>query len=137
MSELSILEYSSDISTQEAPPPLPVGEYNATIESVEQKTSQTSGKDYLSVGVRVSVDDFPADFDPENYPDGLLLSYNRLVVEDTARARYNMRKWCESIGAKMGKQVDPSEWIGLNVKIGVKHDTYEGEPRAQIAKIGA
>lgn len=137
MSEVSILEYSADISSAEAPPPLPAGEYPAVIESVQQKTSQTSGNEYLAITLNVNPDDYPADFDSENYPDGVKLSYNRLVVEDTARARYNMRKWCEAIGAKMGKQVDPSEWLGLQCKVGIKHDTYEGEPRAQIAKIGA
>lgn len=136
MSEVSILEYSSDISTAEAPPPLPVGEYTATIEKIEQKTSQTSGNEYLAISLRVSPDDYPADFDAESNPDGVILSYNRLVVEDTARARYNMRKWCESIGAKTGRQIDPTEWVGLNVKVGIKHDTYEGMPRAQIAKVG-
>lgn len=138
MSELGILEYASDISTAEAPPPLPVGEYPATIEKVEQKTSTTSGNDYLSVTSRISKDDFPADFDAEGvYDEGIVLTYNRLVIEDNARARYNMRKWCEAIGAKMGKQIDPNEWIGLTFKAGVKHSSYEGQTRAEIAKVSA
>lgn len=137
MSEVSILEYSSDISTQEAPPPLPAGDYPFTVDSVETATSQTSGNEYLKIVLHISADDFPADFDAESYPDGVKLNYNRLVVEDTARARYNMRKWCEAIGAKMGKQVDPSEWIGLSGRVGVTHQVYEGEPRAQASKIVA
>lgn len=137
MSEVSILEYSSDISGAEAPPPIPAGEYPATIESVVQKTSQTSGNEYLSVTLAISPDDFPADFDAESYPDGVKLSYNRLVVEDTARARYGMRKFCEAIGAKMGKQIDPAEWLGLSCSVGIKHDMYEGESRAQIASLKA
>jgi len=137
MSDLPILEYSSDITSAEAPPPLKVGEYPAVIEAITQKQSQTSGKDYLSVDLRISPDDFPADFDPnkELYPEGVVLQYNRLVVEDTARSRYNMRKFCEAIGAKMGKRVDPSEWIGLACKVGIKHERYEGEPRAQIGAL--
>lgn len=138
MAEVSILEYGQDIATAEAPPPLPAGEYPATVETVEQKTSQTSGKDYIGVTLRVARDNFPADFDQDGaFEDGVVLSYNRLAMEDNARARYGMRKWCEAIGAKMGKQVDPSEWIGLSCKVKIKHDTWEGEKRAQISGISS
>lgn len=139
MSDLPIMEYSSDIATAEAPPPLPVGDYPATTETVTQKTSTTTAKDYLCVELRISPDDYPADFDPnrEMYPEGVTLQYNRLMVEDTARSRYNMRKFCEAVGAKMGKRVDPSEWIGLVCKVGIKHERYEGEPRAQIGALKA
>ena len=138
MAEVSILEYGQVISSAEAPPPLPASEYPATIESVEPKTSQTSGKEYLGVLLRVSRDNFPADFDQEGaFEDGVVLSYNRLSMEDNARARYAMRKWCEAIGAKMGKQIDPSEWIGLTCTVKIKHDTWEGETRAQIAGVSA
>ena len=65
------------------------------------------------------------------------LQYNRLSPEDNAKSRYGMRKWCEAIGAKMGKQVDPSEWLGMNCKVGVKHDSWEGEERAQIAGVSS
>jgi len=139
MSEVSILEYSSDVSSAEAPPPLPVGDYPAVIDSVEQKISNTTGKEYLSVALKISPDDYPADFDQdrEMFPEGVTLNYNRLMVEDTARSRYNMRKWCETIGAKAGKRVDPTEWLGLSCKVGVKHEKYEGEDRAQIGKVSA
>lgn len=136
MSEVGILEYSEDISQAEAPPPLPVGEYPATIEAVEQKTSNTTGNEYLAVTLAVSPDDYPADFDADAYPDGVKLSYNRLLVEDTPRARYRMRKWCEAIGAKMSKNIDPTEWLGMATTVGIKHEEFEGEKRAQIAKVG-
>ena len=137
MSELNILEYSSDISSAEAPPPLPVGEYPATIESVEAKTSATTGNDYLSVSFRIASDDFPADFDGSMYDNGLMLAYNRLVIDDNPRARYAMRKFCEAIGAKTGKQIDPNSFIGLNAKVKITHQSYEGEQRAQIAGLAA
>ena len=64
---------------------------------------------------------------------GIDLTYNRLTIQDNARARYNMRKFCEAIGAKMGKKIDPSDWIGMSVKVAVTHQKYEGENRAQIS----
>lgn len=139
MSEVSILEYSQDISQQEAPPPLPANEYLASVEAVEVKTSATSGNDYLAVQMKIARDQFPPDFDAnsELYPEGITLTYNRLVIADTANHRYRMRKFCEALGAKMGKQVDPSEWIGLTCKVGIKNSKWEGEDRAEIAKISA
>lgn len=133
--ELSIIEYSEDISKAEAPEPLPVRQYPATIDKVAVKTSQTSGNEYLAVTFRISADDYPADYDAESAPEGTVLSYNRLVVEDTARARFNMRQFCEAIGAKMSKKIDPSEWLGLSATLDVGHDEYEGVKRAQIKKV--
>lgn len=139
MSEVSILEYSQDISNQEAPPPLPANEYLASIEAVEAKMSATSGNDYLAVSFKIPRDQFPADFDAnaELYPEGITLTYNRLVVADTANHRYRMRKFCEAIGSKMGKQVDPTTWLGLTAKVGIKVGKWEGEDRAEIAKVSA
>lgn len=135
VTEVSILEYAEDISNAEAPPPIPVGEYPFTVESVTQKISATSGNEYLGVVLRIDPNDYPADFDADSFPDGVTLGYNRLIVEDNARARYNMRKWCEAIGAKMGKKIDPTDWIGMTGKVSVTHQDYEGEPRAQASRV--
>lgn len=137
MAEVGIIEFSQDISEQEAPPPLPIGEYPATVETLEQRTSPNTGKDYLAVNLVVSPDDYPADFDPdrENYPNGVTVTYNRLGIEDTARNRYNMRKFCEALGAPMGKSVDPNEWIGMQLKVHIAHRPWEGEDRPNIKGI--
>lgn len=137
MAEVSILEFSQDISEAEAPPPLPVGEYNATVEAIDTRTSNTTGRDYLSISLRVSPDDFPPDFDATSYPEGVILNYNRLGVEDNARNRYNMRKWCEALQAPMGKQVDPNDWVGLSCRVGIIHRPWEGEDRPNINKVTA
>jgi Protein of unknown function (DUF669) len=135
MADLGILEFSTDIAEAEAPPPLPIGEYNATVESLEPRVSNTSGRDYLGVTVRISPDDFPPDFDGSAYPDGVQLRYNRLFTEDNARNRYTMRKWCEALGAPMGKQIDPNDWIGMSLRIGISHRKWEDEDQANISKI--
>ena len=137
MADVSIIEFSSDIATAEAPPPLPIGEYPATVESVTTAISNTSGKEYLAINVRISPDDFPADFDGESYPDGVLMNYNRLTTSDDARNKYRMRKWCEAIGASMGKQVDPNDWVGMSLRVGVVHRKWEEEDRPNIGKISS
>lgn len=133
--EISILEYSEDVSKAEAPAPLPVRQYPGTIEKAEVKTSATSGNQYVSVTFRISADDFPADFDATGYDDGVILSFNRIPVDDSPRSRYRMRQFCEAIGAKASKKIDLGEWIGLTATLDVEHNTYEGETRAQIKKV--
>lgn len=137
MADVSIIEFSEDISEAEAPQPLPIGEYLATVEAVDVRTSNTSGREYISATLRVSPDEFPPDFDAAAYPDGVMLNYNRLGLEDNSRNRYNMRKWCEALGAPMGKQVDPSEWIGMTCRVGIVHRSWEGEDRPNINKIAS
>ena len=135
MADIGILEFSQDIGEAEAPPPLPVGEYTATVEGLEKKVSNTSGREYLGVIVRISPDDFPADFDGSLYPDGVQLNYNRLFLDDNPRNRYTMRKWCEALGAPMGKQIDPNDWIGMTLRVGISHRKWEDEDRPNIQKI--
>ena len=132
----TILEYSEDIADAEALEPLPVGEYPATVETVEIKTSNTSGRDYLAIGLRVARDDLPPDFDEEmSYPDGVMLNYNRLIAEDTTRARYAMKKFCMAIGAEMGKQIDASQFVGLSCRVSITHRSWEGELQPNISRI--
>ena len=133
---MSIIQFSEDITNAEAPAPLPVGEYTAEIRAAEAKVSANSGNTYMAIQFFIPADQYPADFD-EGDPDGITLTYNRLVVEDNAKGRHRMRKFCESIGAKTGREVNPSDWIGLTATVSVKHGTWEGETRAEIDRVVA
>ena len=132
--QVSIIEFSEDIAQQQAPVPLPARSYPAIVRTVEAKTSQ-KGNRYASVGFFVAPEAYPADYPTEEAPDGTTLYYQRLSLEDTAPSRYRLRKFCEAIGAPMSKRVDLNEWINLTATINVKHDTYQGETRAQIESV--
>jgi len=132
----SILSFSEDISKAEAPPVLPAGEYTAEIRSVERKTSQNSGNNYLAIQFYVPSDQYPADY-VDGDPDGMSMTYNRLVVEDDAKSRHRVRKFCEAIGAKMGRELNVADWVGLTATVSVKIGSWEGEDRAEIDKVVA
>jgi hypothetical protein len=134
MSE-SILSFSEDISNAEAPAPLPAGEYTAEIRNAEVKISQKGNK-YAAVQFYVPADQYPADF-VDGDPDGITLTYNRVVLEDTVQARHRIRKFCESIGAKTGREINLNDWVGLTATISVKVGEWEGEPRAEIDRVVA
>jgi uncharacterized protein DUF669 len=129
----SLMEFSSDLSTAEAPPPLPVGEYPASIVKAEIKDS-AKGNKYLALMFRIEPESYPADFIDGN-PEGETLSYNRVVLQDNPQGRYRMRKFLESVGGTLSTRVDPNELMGLTATVGIVHGKWEGETRAEIAKV--
>lgn len=131
----SIVEYSEDVSEAEAPEVLPSGTYEAEIRGVTAKIGTSSGKKYAAVDFYIPVDQFPADYPVENNPDGLTVTYRMVSLEDNPRARYRMRKFCEAIGAKPGRQIDLNEWVGLTCRVDVSKEQFEGMDREIIAKV--
>lgn len=132
----SIVEYSEDVSEQEAPEPLPVGNYEGVIKSVENKKSKKDNL-YADVVFHIGIDQFPADYAVENNPEGCSIHYRTVSLEDTAKARYGVRRFLEAIGAKGGKKIDTSEWVGLAAKVNVAHGEWEGQKREEIKSVTA
>lgn len=133
---VSIVEFSEDIGEQEAPEPLPSGEYTATIQGAEVRESQRGTK-YAQVAFHVAPEEFPADYPAENNPDGLLCYYRRVSLEDNPRSRYGTRKFCEAIGAPMSNRLDLNEWVGLTAIVNIDHSEYEGVTREEISRVTA
>lgn len=135
----TIVEYSEDIDEAEKPQPLPKAEYEAVIKTAVPKLSKSSGKKYAETVFYIGTDQFPADYPVENAPDGVSIPYRMVSLEDTPKGRWQVRSFCEAIGAKPPKrQVDTSEWIGLVAKVGVDHEKgLDGLPREVITKVSA
>jgi hypothetical protein len=132
---VTIVEFSSDISEAEAPEPLPVGQYNATIRAAEVKVSTNSGNRYAAVSFHIAPDEYPADYPTDIAPDGKVIIHRRLVMEDDARSKFNVRKFCEAIGAPMSKKIDVGDWVGLEARITIAHGTWEGMVREEIERV--
>jgi hypothetical protein len=132
----SILEFSEDITNAEPPPPLPVGPYPFEIIGAQRRTSATTGNQYAQVLVRITADHYPADY-TDGDPDGTVLSYNRLLMEDTRQARYRWRQFMERVGGPLGRSIDLNALIGLTGMCEITHNEYEGQMQAQISRISA
>jgi hypothetical protein len=130
----SIFNFSQDLNDATPPPPLPVGPYPAEIVGAVARVSNTSGKEYASITWRVNPDAYPADW-PDGNPDGTELTYNRLQLEDNGTNRWRWRQFMERVGGPLSRSVDLNSLIGLHGTIDVTHQEYEGEQRAQIARI--
>lgn len=133
---MTIVEFAEDIATAEAPEPLPVGEYPATILAAQINTSQ-KGTLYAAVTFKIAPEEYPADYPVDIAPDGKTVIYRRVSMEQSQTARFGLRRFCESIGAPMSKRIDVSEWIGLEATVQIDHDTYEGVTREQITRVNA
>lgn len=134
----SYAEFSQDIATAERPPLTPVGEYPATIIDAKIALSKKNTK-YADVTFSIERDAFPADFAELVGPtmERKQLHYRRLSLEDNPQSRFNLRQFLEAIGSPASKVIRPSEWVGLEAKIGVDHDTYQGVTNEQIKKVSS
>jgi len=129
----SIVEFSVNLKDAEQPDPLPIREYTAAIRGAEVRLSQRGTK-YADVAFFVSPDQYPVDYTDGN-PDGTVLHYRRVSLEDNPQSRYAARRFCEAIGAPLGKKVDVTEWVGLEATIETGHETYEGVTRPVILRV--
>lgn len=131
----SLFDFSQDLSTAEAPPPLPARKYQATVTGATAKMSQ-KGNTYAEVAFTVDPSQFPPDF-AAIQKDAVVLYHRRLVLEDTVRGRYQARKFCEALRVPTSKRLDLNDFIGKIAVIEVTQSEYNGEPRADIKSVEA
>ena len=129
----SIIEYQDDIADAQPPTPLPVGKYHASVIGALIKTSQ-KGNQYCEVMFRIPSEQYPPDYLDGN-PEGTNIAFRRLSPTGTALARYGMRRFCEAIGAPLGRKLDMSDWIGKEATLDIVHRDYEGSPRMDIKAV--
>lgn len=131
MAELgSVYEYTTSLADAEAPVPLPVGEYRATVQGVAPQVSKSSGKPMAVFTYRITPDQYPADY-TEGNPDGEQMNFY-LPLSDDARNRFRLRKFCEMHGVTPGRTLNLPDFIGQEVLVNVTHEEYQGETRARV-----
>lgn len=130
----TIMRFSKDITNAEPPPPLPARQYRAEILGASVRPAQSSGVLYLNLQMRIPAEAYPADY-VDGDPDGTILYYNRIQAVDTPTGRYRWRQAMEKIGGPLGMEIDTNTLIGLWANVEVTHQEYEGEMRAQIARL--
>lgn len=130
----SIIEYQDDIADAKAPSPLPIGKYHGEIVSVSSKTSQAKGNKYCEVWFRVGPEQYPADY-VDGAPDGTRLAYRYVSPDNTATARWGMKRFLDTIKAPQGRTLNLADWIGKQATLDVVHEPYQGMDRANIKAV--
>lgn len=127
----SVFEFAADISTQEAPPPLPPRTYVGEVSGATAKQSNR-GNTYIDVEFTIMPDQFPLDFG-ETQKEPVKLHYRRLVVmPDTDRNRFQIRKFTEALRVAASRRLDINDFVGKVANLKVKSTKYMGEERAEI-----
>lgn len=131
----SVFEFADDISKAEAPPPLPPRSYVGTVTGAVAAMSKKGGK-YAAIEFTIAPDQFPPDF-AAIQQDAVKLYYRRVGLDDTARTRYNIRKFCEALRVPVSKRFDLNDCIGKSASLKVGDSEYNGEKRAEIQAVEA
>lgn len=117
--------------------PLPAGNYKAIIAEVEKKMSD-KGNEYYYITLEIPTDEYPADYDVENNPEGTKLVYSRLQALDTSNRRSvtAMKKFFRALGLPLATTtIDHNTWEGMPVKLNLKMGVWQGEKRPEIEAI--
>lgn len=135
---LDIIELDVNLADAKPPVLLPKAYYEGEVRNITIKKSG-KGNDYYNIELLIPPDQFPANFDPENYPDGAMVYYNRLLTPGKdRRSVYNIKLWMEKLDLPTNtNKVDPNQWIGRPVKIKLDHNTYQGVTNMQVAGVEA
>lgn len=136
---MGVIELDENLDETPEPELLPAAWYPAEVQNVEIRQNQKGTGSYFSVKFVISPDDFPANYDVDNWPDGIPLYFNLLRVPTAGdrRAKLNIKRFMETLGLPTDvSTIDAATWIGRPAKVKVEHNTYEGTTREAIARNG-
>lgn len=113
-----------DFSETESQASLPEGDFLFEVEDVEQKTSESSGNDYLSLTFKVAEGEFK----------GKKVWHNCSLQP---QALFNLRGVLEALGFEIPQgvmELDPADMIGETCGGTVQLEVYEGKKRPRIVE---
>ena len=134
MTELSsVIEFDEDLNNVEAPKPLPAGQYAATILSVEPMMSKNGEHKMAKVTWSIPAEEYPADYVDGNPAGTQLTQY--LMLDNTARAKFALKRFVQAIGAPLSNTVDLTTWLGLAARVEVTNEPFEDTLTARLKKV--
>lgn len=129
----SVIEFDEDLNNVEAPKPLPAGQYAATILSAEPIMSKNGEHKMAKVTWSIPAEEYPADYTDGN-PAGTQLTHY-LMLDNTARAKFSLKRFIQAIGAPLSNTVDLTTWLGLSARIEVTNEPFEDTLTARFRKV--
>ena len=134
MTELSsVIEFDEDLNNVEAPKPLPAGQYAATILSAEPMMSKNGEHKMAKVTWSIPAEEYPADYVDGNPAGTQLTQY--LMLDNTARAKFSLKRFVQAIGAPLSNTVDLTTWLGLAARVEVTNEPFEDTLTARLKKV--
>lgn len=112
---------SVDFSETETQQTIEEGDYVLTVDEVEQKTSDNSGNDYLSITFKIAEGQFK----------GKKVYHNCSLQP---QALFNLRGLLEALGFEVPQgrmDLDPADMIGETCGASIAHEVYQGKTKAR------
>ncbi len=130
MSEVpSVFEYEYNVGDAEAPKPLPVGEYKASVKNVEAQRSKNTGNEMLKITYMIDADQYPIDYQdgsPDGTPITVYITTDPNVINKEPRNRFLLKQFCERHGVSVSKRLNAPDFMGAEVIMSVTHKDYQG-----------
>lgn len=137
---MSIIELSQDLGEMQEYEPLPAGPYRAIVRDVELRYSEKLPNGFFYIQLMIPTENFPADYDAGNAPEGLTVVYARVRVPDPAdrRSVRPFKHLLTALGLKdSGNKIDTSEWINKEVMVFLSVSEYQGAPVNNVERVDA
>lgn len=115
---------SVDFSDTQSSAVVEEGDYSVEVVEIEQKTSESSGADYLSMEFKILDGEFT----------GKKLYHNCSLQP---QALFNLRGVLEALGFEVPQgvmELDTADLIGETCMVSVTHEQYEGKTKARISE---
>jgi hypothetical protein len=133
------IELDQALDEIEPPPLLPAAQYRGEITNAARYVSN-NGKQLYAIEITIPVEEFPADFEEDEYPDGVVLTYRRLMWDSSRGSLSRVRKFMEkTLGLDITglRTIEHLEWIGHELLVTIGHNMWEGEKRMEIVRLSA
>jgi hypothetical protein len=137
MADDSIIELDMNLADVQDFEILPDSKYPGVCTAAELRTSD-KGNQYYYTNWKIEPENYPADYDVENNPEGTTLNYSRIQAPTSGSRREisAVKKHYAAMGLSLKtSKIDPSEWVGQKALLVVGHETYNGEARNSIVAV--
>lgn len=135
---MSIIELSQDLNEMQEYEPLPAGPYIAQVRDVEIRHSEKLPNGFFYVQLLIPVENFPADYDAANAPEGLTVIYARVQVPtpENRRSVRPFKNFIRALGLEdSGNKIDTSEWVNKELQVLLSTSEYQGAPVNNVESV--
>ncbi len=125
---MDLIKLAVDLEEMEEFQPLPAGPYRAEVREIEVKHSEKVPGGYLAMKLRIDPEDFPADYDRDNAPEGISVTYAQVKVPDGDRRKVRpFKQLLKALGiTASGTDFNPDDWIGKECQAFLSVNEYNG-----------
>jgi hypothetical protein len=128
-----LFTYDTNVDEAKAPEPLPVGNYIAEITDIRPGTDNFSGQPNFQLRMVVDPSHYPADYSPENAPDGVTVVFFSPAVGNDRKGMWNMKVIAEKLRIPGTNRFKREDFVGKQVNVELDH--REGQDGVLINRV--